>query len=110
VIQHAGDFLGRQHCGQVGPSFGSRDLVVEPALFEDPAVEKLQGSPIDLNRAPGVVLLFQQVEQVTANVFRFQLFGRLPKMPREPLDCSQVSVTRAFGQVAQPQLFRHAFS
>jgi hypothetical protein len=91
---------GANTVGKRGRFFGSGDLVVEPGRLEDPGVQELQCGAIERDRAPGAVPRFEQVQQVTSNVLRSQLFRRLPKVFREPLDGSQVNLLRALGQVA----------
>jgi hypothetical protein len=57
VIEDAGDLFGAQDGDGLWPFLGGGNLFVEPPLLEYPGIEKLQGSPIHLERAPLVLFV-----------------------------------------------------
>src|SRR5215471_13538369 len=59
VVQNAGNLILAQYGYADRPFLRCGDLFVEPGLFENPDVEKLESGAVDLDGGPGVMLVFQ---------------------------------------------------
>jgi hypothetical protein len=79
--------------------------VQHPRLLQRPRVEKLKRRSGPLNSSPSQLPFGEQIEQERSNVLRAQLIGCLMKVAGELSYGMRVVTNRAFGEVAQPEIF-----
>src|SRR6516225_5198195 len=72
-IEQSPHLLSTQDGGELAPLLGLGYFLVEPGLFEDAGVEKLEGGEAKAGGGPGQLALIDQIQLVLTDVFRTQL-------------------------------------